>query len=247
MIEFTRPMRAVSAVFLHCSASDRPDHDDVSVMRSWHTSAPLFWADVGYHYFVQKDGTVQAGRPLEMIPAAQSEWNPGSVAICAHGLRRDAFTVAQLGSIVDLCQRINREYSGGLRFRGHVEVAAKACPVYDYVRVLGLDAQGHMTRTPDTSAQTGGIVAGNLPSGMTGAPTPVSEPSKHGGNRWPAKTLRLMSTGPAVEKLQKALGVVVDGDFGKVTEQAVMDYQRANGLVIDGIVGPATLAALGIV
>ena len=55
-----------------------------------------------------------------------------------------------------------------------------------------------------------------------------------------------MSTGPAVIALQKALGVVADGDFGKVTERAVVDYQRANGLVVDGIAGPATLAKMGV-
>ena len=244
MIQFTKPMRAVSAVFLHCSASDAPEHDSVDVMRQWHLANG--WADVGYHYFIKKDGTIQPGRPLEMQPAAQSEYNPGTIAICAHGLRRDAFTPAQFGAIVDLCTAINRAYGGGLRFRGHVEVYPKACPVYDYVRVLGLDAQGRMTRTPDTSSQVGGVVAGNLPSSMNAGPTPVSDPGKHGASRWPAATLRLMSTGSAVIALQKALGVVADGDFGKVTEKAVMDYQQANGLVVDGIAGPATLAKMGL-
>jgi hypothetical protein len=33
---FKAPKRPVSRVFIHCSASDNPDHDKVSVIRDWH-------------------------------------------------------------------------------------------------------------------------------------------------------------------------------------------------------------------
>lgn len=48
-----------------------------------------------------------------------------------------------------------------------------------------------------------------------------------------------------VMAIQHALGeIAVDGDFGPVTEGAVMAFQEANGLEVDGIVGPKTWAAL---
>jgi len=243
MVEFFKPMRAIHTIFVHCSASDVPAHDDVSVMRAWHLANG--WADVGYSYFIKKDGTVQPGRPLDMQPAAQSEHNPGTIAICLHGLRRDAFTTAQFTALVNLCRIINRAYDGALKFRGHVEVANKACPVFDYVRVLGLDADKRMARVPDTYQQTGGIIAGNLPSGMDSGLMAVSATNK-AISRWGADVLRLMSTGPKVVALQRALSVVADGDFGQVTRQAVESYQRANGLVIDGVVGPVTAGKMGL-
>jgi peptidoglycan hydrolase-like protein with peptidoglycan-binding domain len=43
-----------------------------------------------------------------------------------------------------------------------------------------------------------------------------------------------------VQKLQTALGVTSDGDFGKNTEEALKTWQRNNGLVADGIAGPVT-------
>lgn len=58
--------------------------------------------------------------------------------------------------------------------------------------------------------------------------------------------LRIGSTGATVESLQKAVGVTVDGQFGKLTEAAVEKYQTAHNLAADGIVGPKTLAALGL-
>ena len=50
----------------------------------------------------------------------------------------------------------------------------------------------------------------------------------------------------AIERLQQALGVSVDGDFGPETESAVRGYQDKHGLAVDGVVGPATWQSLGI-
>ena len=46
----------------------------------------------------------------------------------------------------------------------------------------------------------------------------------------------------AVKKLQSALGLTPDGQFGPATEKAVRQYQEQNGLAVDGIGGPETLA-----
>lgn len=252
---FTPPARALHTVFVHCSASDVPEHDDVSVMRSWHLANG--WADVGYHYFIKKSGEVQPGRALDMIPAAQGEWNPGTIAICLHGLRRDNFTTAQLAALILLCRNMAAAYAARgvtLRFRGHCEVQNKACPVIDYRRVLGLDAAGHMTGDTDPAAQDGGIVPGNMPS-RPGAVHVATEPRPLQDGRWPAGTvLRRFSTGPAVAAMQAALNaalpqgprLAVDGDFGALTEAVVRAFQDSRGLVVDGVAGPATAKALGL-
>ena len=58
------------------------------------------------------------------------------------------------------------------------------------------------------------------------------------------ETVRRGSTGDAVKRIQRKLGLVQDGDFGPATERAVMAWQSANGLVADGVVGPKTLEAM---
>jgi lysozyme family protein len=49
-----------------------------------------------------------------------------------------------------------------------------------------------------------------------------------------------------VQRLQSALGVPVDGDFGRHTKSAVRTFQRKHGLEADGVVGAATWKALGV-
>ena len=77
---FKAPVRKINRVFIHCSASDRPEHDDISVIKKWHTSPDPKdpskpWADVGYHYYIKFNGEIQHGRGLEITPAAQGKPN----------------------------------------------------------------------------------------------------------------------------------------------------------------------------
>jgi len=50
----------------------------------------------------------------------------------------------------------------------------------------------------------------------------------------------------AVDQLQAALHLSVDGEFGPETEAAVRRLQARHGLTVDGVVGPATWALIGV-
>jgi N-acetylmuramoyl-L-alanine amidase len=55
---------------------------------------------------------------------------------------------------------------------------------------------------------------------------------------------RYGSRGEIVKQIQKALNLLPDGIYGRLTEERVKEFQSANGLKADGVVGPATMAKL---
>lgn len=59
--------------------------------------------------------------------------------------------------------------------------------------------------------------------------------------------VQLGSRGDWVIKLQRALEITADGDFGPRTEAALKAFQEAHGLVSDGIAGRITYRALGLI
>ncbi|HEY3830603.1 MAG TPA: peptidoglycan-binding protein [Solirubrobacteraceae bacterium] len=111
-------------------------------------------------------------------------------------------------------------------------------------RVLGTHDQPELTPPPaalhphrvhHAAPQTGGALGGQ--AALADAVQPAN--STGGGGHGQSKT-------SAVRRLQEALGVSADGEFGPQTEAAVRHFQSAHGLEVDGVVGPATWSALGV-
>ena len=214
-MKFVKPNREVNKVFLHCSASARPAHGDVEVIRQWHKQRG--WSDIGYHYFIPFEGDIQVGRNIEKTPSAQKGHNTGSIAICLHGLTKDNFTLNQFESLQKLCKDINDAYGGRITFHGHCEVSSKACPVFDYKVVLGLNSNGNMPgdiKQKDLDLFDTGIEVMNLQKQLN------------------------------VFLKEHESYIDVDGIFGQDTAQAVIFFQMANGLTADGVVGPRTRLVL---
>lgn len=136
---FKAPKRKVTKIFLHCSASDNPAHDNAATIKKWHIERGF--SNIGYHFYIRKDGTLEEGRNLEVVPAAQQNHNSGSIAICCGGLKD--FPPKQMSALIKLCNEIHAELPDAT-FHGHCEVSNKACPVFDYKRTLQLDDMGRM-------------------------------------------------------------------------------------------------------
>jgi peptidoglycan hydrolase-like protein with peptidoglycan-binding domain len=58
--------------------------------------------------------------------------------------------------------------------------------------------------------------------------------------------LKVGTRGETVKRLQQALGIAADGQFGAGTAKAVKEFQQKNGLDADGMAGPATLAKMNV-
>jgi hypothetical protein len=60
----------------------------------------------------------------------------------------------------------------------------------------------------------------------------------------PMPLLKMGDSGEFVQRVQRALGLNADGDFGPNTKAAVIAFQKKNNLFADGVVGGQTWALL---
>ncbi|MFZ5687862.1 MAG: N-acetylmuramoyl-L-alanine amidase [Bacillota bacterium] len=105
----------------HCTAQD---------IHQWHRNRG--WAGIGYHYFVQKDGSIHRGRPRDTIGAHCQGHNYHSVGICAEGsYDKETMPPAQWKAIVSLVAELKGIYPHA-RVVGHKELQATACPGSKY-------------------------------------------------------------------------------------------------------------------
>jgi len=206
---FTKPSRKVHRVFIHCSASDHAHHDNIETMKSWHSTRGF--SDVGYHFFIQKDGTLEYGRDIEKTPAAQKGHNLNSLAICVHGLKEENFTEAQFDTLNKLASQIEYNYEN-ISFHGHCEVSKKACPVFNYKKVLDLDKYGSLNTNTNVLKNIKRKKAEDLPE------------------------LKLGSRGEAVELLQQLLFIKIDGIFGPQTSRSIKGFKKLHKLYASDLV-----------
>jgi len=94
-----KKIRKINKIICHCSASDEDNHDNIEVVRSWHLARG--WDDIGYHYFIQKDGNLQIGRPISIQGAHCYGENKHSIGICLAG--NGHFTEFQFRTLKQLC------------------------------------------------------------------------------------------------------------------------------------------------
>lgn len=135
--------RIIKEVIVHCSATP-PDMDvDATTIRQWHTDPPPKgngWRDIGYHYVIKRDGTVEHGRPLDIQGAHCRGHNSHSVGIClVGGIDKDGssefnFTRDQAISLRGVIDRLQREL-GQLKVVGHRDYDThKDCPCFNASR-----------------------------------------------------------------------------------------------------------------
>ena len=78
-------MRKINLHVVHCSATRHSsDHLDREYIRYIHVEKNG-WRDIGYHFIITRDGTIQRGRPLSWVGAHVRGHNLNSVATCLMG------------------------------------------------------------------------------------------------------------------------------------------------------------------
>lgn len=173
-------MRDLDEIIVHCTAT-RPDwwatrtsNQKVAEVRKWHTSPPNNWQDIGYHFLIDRDGTVVAGRPLAVAGAHVQGHNKTSVGISlfgGHGSNANDpfeknFTPEQDDALRELITSLQVQYPTIKKVSGHNEYANKACPGFNVTRWMEGKAERSNVAQSTTVQASAVQIAGGLGGGI---------------------------------------------------------------------------------
>lgn len=121
-------------ITIHCSATHVEQDIDAAEIRRWHLAKG--WRDIGYHWVIKRDGSIETGRPPGQIGAHVRGANQGNLGICLIGgcnpqqQAEDNFTLAQRKALFKLINQLQTEYAvDDAHVKPHHYWANKACPV----------------------------------------------------------------------------------------------------------------------
>jgi len=135
-------------IVVHCSATLAEQNINAALIRAWHKGKG--WSDIGYHFVIKRDGTIEVGRPLTRMGAGVKGHNNYTFHICligglnAAGKPADSFNKAQFKSLRVLCDGLkfkfkitavkgHRDYSPDLNKDGVITKNEwlKICPCFE--------------------------------------------------------------------------------------------------------------------
>ena len=134
---------SVKYLVLHCSATRCTQDYSVEQLRRDHRSRGFY--DIGYHFYVRKDGTMTQHRFLLEVGAHARPYNRCSIGICyeggldEQGKPANTLTLAQKERITDLIAILHRLFPKA-KVAGHRDLPGatpKACPCFDAEAVFG--------------------------------------------------------------------------------------------------------------
>jgi len=149
-------MRSITGTIIHCTATragwweNKTTAEKVAEIKRWHTNKG--WSDIGYHFLIDRNGTLAAGRPIERDGAHVRGHNRGTIGVSlfgGHGSNEtddfaENFTAAQDAALRKFLADMQARF-GTMPVTGHNEYAAKACPGFNVAKWL--------RSAPETPAQ----------------------------------------------------------------------------------------------
>lgn len=129
--------KQTNMIILHCSATREGQDIKAATIKKWHVQ-DKHWEDIGYHYVIDLDGTIENGRREDLVGAHCSGHNSTSIGICYIGgcdknmKPKDTRTQQQKQSMYNLCKELMIKYHIPITdVHVHNEFdTGKACPSF---------------------------------------------------------------------------------------------------------------------
>lgn len=161
-------------IILHHLAADV----SVQTVHSWHLQRG--WLGIGYHFQVNKDGTIWQGRTLNTVGAHTQGFNSTSIGIACQGdYHRAAITMpkTQREALVWLLRHLRGIY-GSIPISGHRDHMATACPG-QFFPLDEIRKQAESEASDMTEAQVKALITqtiGEILSGRDSTPSAWAKP-----------------------------------------------------------------------
>ena len=107
--------KQTTMIILHCSATREGQDVKASTIKRWHLNRGF--SDIGYHYIVDLDGTIEKGRDESLVGAHCVGKNATSIGICYVGgcdqnlNSKDTRTDAQKKAMKTLVHQLMEKYN----------------------------------------------------------------------------------------------------------------------------------------
>ena len=127
--------RLINLIVLHCSATRCDRNYSLEDCRRDHLARGF--ANIGYHFYITRDGMVYAGRPLHQEGAHAAEFNKYSIGVCyeggldSSGRPADTRTEAQRRTLDALLLRLKEDYPHARVVRHRELNPQKECPCFE--------------------------------------------------------------------------------------------------------------------
>lgn len=124
-------MRQIKKIVVHCADTPASMNIGADEIRVWHVDGNG-WKDIGYHYVIRRDGTLENGRPESDTGAHVAGHNADSIGICLVGGKPGAnFTRQQWATLEKLVNGLTVKYPHAM-VMGHRDLdPGKRCPTFD--------------------------------------------------------------------------------------------------------------------
>ena len=130
--------REIKLLVINCSATRCNGSFPVERLRECHLQRGF--RDIGYHFYITRDGEIHRGRALEKVGAHCRNHNTHSIGVCyeggldANGKPKDTRTLEQKGALLALLRELKRQFPKALVV-GHRDLnPMKGCPCFDAVK-----------------------------------------------------------------------------------------------------------------